>query len=134
MSLQNFSPKCVIKMSNQNVSSINFIKKASSECFIQMSHQNVLSKCLIKMSHQNASSKCSSECFIKMSNWKGSSKCVTKITHNRAQRESIRSQTIHSKGTAYYINKYQTFPAKYGTICHFKRIFVNSREKAYNIV
>ena len=34
----------------------------------------------------------------------------------RAQREYIRSQTIHSKGTAYDITKYQTFLTKNGTV------------------
>ena len=38
---------------------------------------------------------------------------------NRAQRDSIRSQTTHSKGTAYDITKYQTFLTKYGMVCPF---------------
>ena len=33
--------------------------------------------------------------------------------HVRAKRESIRSQLIHSKGSAYDITKYQTFLTKY---------------------
>ena len=36
---------------------------------------------------------------------------------HRPQRDSIRSQTLHSKGTAYDITKYQTFLAKYGILC-----------------
>ena len=40
----------------------------------------------------------------------------------RAQRESITSQTIYSKGTACDITKYQTFLTKYGlvreNVCH----------------
>ena len=39
----------------------------------------------------------------------------------RAQRDSIRSQTLHSKGTSYDITKYQTFLTKYGIVCPFKR-------------
>ena len=38
----------------------------------------------------------------------------------RAQRDSIRSQTFHSKGTAYDITKYQTFLTKCGIVCPFK--------------
>ena len=53
---------------------------------------------------------------------------------DRAQRDSIRSQTIHSKGTAYDITKYQTFLTKYGIVCPFKRILVNSRGTAYHIL
>ena len=52
----------------------------------------------------------------------------------RAQRESIRSQTIHSKGTAYDIIKYKTFLTKYGLLCPFERTFVNSRGTAYHIL
>ena len=52
----------------------------------------------------------------------------------RAQRDSIRSQTLHSKGTAYDITKYQTFLTKYGKVCPFKRTFVNSRGTAYHIL
>ena len=33
---------------------------------------------------------------------------------DRAQRDSIRSQPIHAKGTAYGVTKYQTFLTKYG--------------------
>ena len=35
----------------------------------------------------------------------------------RAQGDSIRSQKLHSKGTAYDIPTYQTFVSKYGDIC-----------------
>ena len=48
----------------------------------------------------------------------------------RAQRDSIRSQIFHSKGTAHYITKYETFPTKYGIVCPSKRTFVNSRGRA----
>ena len=63
---------------------------------------------------------------------KGLKIAIEKIRH-RAQRDSIRSQTIHSKGTAYDIAKYQTF-LKYGIVCPFKRKFVNSRRTAYHIL
>ena len=53
---------------------------------------------------------------------------------NKAQRDSIRSQTIHSKGTAYDITNYQTFLTKYEIECPFKRTFVNSRGTAYHIL
>ena len=58
------------------------------------------------------------------------------VSENNAkvQRDSIRSQTLHSKGTAYDITKYQTFLTKYGIVCHFKRTFVNSRGTAYHIL
>ena len=52
----------------------------------------------------------------------------------RAQRDSIRSQTFHSKGTAYDNNKYETFPTKYGIVCPFKRTFGNSRWTAYHVL
>ena len=52
----------------------------------------------------------------------------------RAQRDSIRSQTFHSKGTAYDITKYPTFLTKYEIVCPFKRKFVNSRGTAYHIL
>ena len=52
----------------------------------------------------------------------------------RAKRESIRSQTIHIKGTAYDITKYQTFLTKYGIVSPFKRTSVNIRRTAYNIL
>ena len=52
----------------------------------------------------------------------------------RAQRDSIRSQTFHSKWTAYDITKYETFHTKYGIVCSFKRTFVNSRGTAYHIL
>ena len=52
----------------------------------------------------------------------------------KAQRDSIRNQTFHSKGTAYDITKYQTFLTKYGIVCLFKRTFVNSRGTAYHIL
>ena len=50
------------------------------------------------------------------------------------ERPSIRSKTIHSKGTAYDISKYKTFLTKYGLVCHFKRTFVNSKGTAYHIL
>ena len=52
----------------------------------------------------------------------------------RVQRDSIRSQTLHSKGTAYGITKYQIFLVKYGILCSFKRTFVKSRGTAYRIL
>ena len=51
--------------------------------------------------------------------------CTLFIDTLRAQRDSIRSQTIHSKGTAYDITKYQTILTKYGIVCPFKRTFAN---------
>ena len=54
--------------------------------------------------------------------------------HSRAQRDNIRSQTIHSKGTAYAITKYQTFINKYGIVCPFQRAFGNRRRTAYHIL
>ena len=56
------------------------------------------------------------------------------LAHTRAQRDSIRSQTILSKGTADDITKYQTFLTKYEIVCPFKRTFVNSRGTAYHIL
>ena len=38
---------------------------------------------------------------------------------SRAQRDSIRSQTFPSIGTAYDITKYETFLTKYGIVCPF---------------
>ena len=52
----------------------------------------------------------------------------------RAQRSSISSQTILSKGTAYDITKYQTSLTKYEIVCPFKRTLVNSRGTAYHIM
>ena len=52
----------------------------------------------------------------------------------RAQRDSIRGQTLHYKGTAYDITKYETFLTRYGIVCPFKRTFVNSRGTAYHIL
>ena len=52
----------------------------------------------------------------------------------RAQRDSIRSQTFHSKGTAYDITKYETFFTKHGIVYPFKRTLVNSRGTAYHIL
>ena len=55
--------------------------------------------------------------------------------HNhRAMKDSLRSQTIYSKGTAYDITKYKTFLTKYGIVCPFKGTFVNSRGTAYHIL
>ena len=55
-------------------------------------------------------------------------------TKSRAQRDSIRSQTLHSKGTACDITKFETLLSKYGIVCHFKITFVNSRGTAYHIL
>ena len=52
----------------------------------------------------------------------------------RAQRDSISSQTLHSKGTAYGITIYKTFLTKYGIVWPFRRTFVNSRWTAYHIL
>ena len=54
--------------------------------------------------------------------------CLT----NRAQRNSIRSQTINSKVKENDITKYQTFLTKFKIVCIFERIFVNSRGRAYH--
>ena len=51
-----------------------------------------------------------------------------------AQRESIRSQTIHFTRTAYDITKYKTFFTKYEIVCPFERTFVHSRGTAYRIL
>ena len=59
--------------------------------------------------------------------------CENKGRH-RAQRDSVRSQTIHFKGTAYYITKYQIFLTKYGLACNFKKKFVNIKDTAYQIL
>ena len=56
------------------------------------------------------------------------------LEDGKAQRDSIRRQTLHYKGTAYDITKYQTFLTKYGIVCPFKRTFVNSRGTAYHIL
>ena len=45
----------------------------------------------------------------------------------KAQSDSIRSQTIHYKGTSYDITKYQTFLTKYEIVCPLKGHFFNSR-------
>ena len=63
----------------------------------------------------------------------GTQHCLT-IGLFRAQRDSIRRQTLHSKRTAFDITKYQTFLTKYDIVCPLKRTFVNSRETAYHIL
>ena len=60
--------------------------------------------------------------------------CPSVWVTNRAQRDSIRSQTFHSKGAAYDITKYQTFLTKYKILCPFLRTFVNSRGTAFHIL
>ena len=54
------SPKCLIKISHQNVSSKSlnkiFHQNVSSKCLIRMFHQNVSSEYLTGMSHKNVSS------------------------------------------------------------------------------
>ena len=65
---------------------------------------------------------------------KGASSHKRDQVAHRAQRDSIRSQTIHTKGKAYVTTKYQTFLTKYGIVCPFERTFVNSRGTAYHIL
>ena len=48
---------------------------------------------------------------------------LTKAGSTRAQTDSIGSQIIHSKGTAYDITKYQAFLTKYEIVCPFKGKF-----------
>ena len=52
------------------------------------------------------------------------------VVFGRSQKISIRSQTVHSKWTAYDTTKYQTFLTKDGKVCPFERTFVTSRGKA----
>ena len=73
MSHQNVSPKCLIKclikMSQQNV---------SCKCLNKMSHQNLSAKCLIKITPHNVFSYCLLKSLIKMIHQKVSSKCLIK--------------------------------------------------------
>ena len=56
------------------------------------------------------------------------------VVFGRSQKISLRSQTVHSKWTAYDTTKYQTFLTKDGKVCPFERTFVISRGKAYHIL
>ena len=56
------------------------------------------------------------------------------LPSTRAQRDGIRSQTIHSKETPYDITQTKHFFTKYGAVCPFKRTFGNSRGTAYHIL